>query len=454
MRCIRHGLSVSLVLMMALAPAFAGAARAGAIRDAETEALIRDYARPIFKAAGLTSQNVQIHIIGDGSFNAFVSDGQNMWIHTGAIVNSKTPNQLIGVIAHESGHITGGHLARLKSQMKNAQGASLMTLLAGVGIMAAGAATKSDISSAGGAVLLGGQSLVGRSVLAYRRTEESSADSAAVSFLDATGQSGKGMLETFEYFVSQGIASMRSADPYLQSHPMPAERISQLRDLVKRSRYFDRQDSPEMQLRHDMVKAKLVGFIDDPASVFNTYPRSDSRLPARYARAIATYRQSGLQPFLPQIDQLISERPDNAYFYEVKGQFLFEGGKVREAVAPLRKAVSLAPDEPLIRILLAQALLASSDDLLVDEAIRQLRKAKVKEDHNPSVYRQMADAYGKKQQTAEALLASAQAYFYEGRVDDAKQLAGRAKGQFKQGSPEWLKADDLVKYQPQPYEGQ
>lgn len=429
-------------------------ARGGLIRDAETEALIRDYARPILKAAGLSNQNIKIHIISDSSFNAFVSDGQNMWIHTGAIVNSKTPNQLIGVLAHETGHITGGHLARLKSQMKNAQGASLMTLLAGVGIMAAGAATKSDIGSAGGAVLLGGQSLVGRSVLAYRRTEESAADSAAVSFLNATGQSGKGMLETFEYFVSQGIASLRSADPYLQSHPMPATRITQLRDLVKDSPHFDKADPPELQVRHDLVKAKLIGFIDNPSTVFNTYPRSDSRVPARYARAIATYRQSGLKAFLPLIDQLIGEQPNNAYFYEVKGQFLFEGGKVREAIPPLRKAVALAPEEPLIRILLAQALLGSNDDLLVEEAIRQLRKAKVREEKNPTVYRQLGEAYGKKQQIADAQLASAQAYFYEGRLDEAKQQAERAKGQFKQGSPEWLKADDIVRYQPQTYDGQ
>lgn len=449
MRFSRYSLSFCLALMLALLPVFSHAARAGGlIRDAETENLIRDYARPIFKAAGLSSHNIKIHIVSDDSFNAFVVDGQNMFIHVGAITNSKTPNQLIGVIAHETGHITGGHLARFRSQLKKAQSASLMLQLLSIAAMVGGAATGSDVGAAGGAALAGGQSMINRSILAYRRIEESSADSAAVSFLNATGQSGKGMLETFEYFANQGIASLRSADPYLQSHPMPMDRISQLRDLVRASSNFEKKDAPELQMRHDMVKAKLIGFLDNPVTVFNTYPRSDSRLSARYARAIASYRQGGVKAFLPAIDALIADDPENAFFYEIKGQFLFEGGRVREAVSPLRRAVGFAPEEPLIRILLAQALLGSGDDLLVDEAIRHLRKALGKEAQHAIGYRQLASAYARKQAIEMAELASAQAYFYEGQYALAQQQAKRARDKFKNGSAQWQIADDIVKFEP------
>ena len=444
---MKKSMSLWLALFLTLAPALSNAALAGGlIRDAETEKLIRDYAKPIFKVAGLSSHNIKIHVIANMSFNAFVVDGQNMFIHVGAIVNSKTPNQLIGVIAHETGHITGGHLARFRSQLKKARSASLMLQILSIAAMVGGAATGNSLGQAGGAALQGGQNMLRRSILAYRRVEESSADRAGVSFLNATRQSARGMLQTFEYFANQGIASLASANPYLQSHPMPRQRISQLSDLAHRSPYFRKKDPVELQRRHEMVKAKLLGFLDSPRTVFNLYPRSNKSFYAQYARAIASYRQSGLRSFLPKINHMIRQKPDNPYLYELKGQFLFEGGRTREAVIPLRKAVSLAPGEALIRILLAQSLLASNDDMLVDEALRHLRKAMVKEDKNATGYRQMAMAYARKKKIARAELASAQAYFYEGRLKLAKQQAKRAQRKFKNGSAQWILADDILKY--------
>jgi predicted Zn-dependent protease len=445
---IDTALRYCLAMVLVLVPFMSSAAQAGGlIRDAETEKLIRDYARPIFKAAGLYGQNVKIHIVSDRAFNAFVVDGQNMFVHIGAITNSKTPNQLIGVLAHETGHITGGHLARFRSQLKKAQSASLMLQILSIAAMVGGAATGNSLGQAGGAALQGGNSIIQRSILAYRRVEESSADRAALSFLNRTHQSAKGMLQTFEFFANQGLASLRSVDPYLQSHPMPRQRLAQLRDLARSSPYFNRLDPPALQRRHEMVKAKLIGFLDNPRTVFNLYRKSNQSLPARYARAIASYRQSGLKSFLPKINALIAEKPENPYFHEIKGQFLFEGGRPRNAVKPLRKAVSLAPNEPLIRVLLAQSLLSSNDDKLVDEAIRHLRKALGREDKYATGYRQLATAYARKRKISSAELASAQAYFYEGRLDLAKQQAKRAQKKFKNGTAKWLIADDILKFQ-------
>ncbi len=418
----------------------------GLIRDTEAENLMRDYARPIFKAAGLYSQNVKIHIVADHAFNAFVVDGQNMFIHIGAITNSKTPTQLIGVIAHETGHITGGHLARFRSQLKKAQSASLMLQILSIAAMIGGAAAGSDIGQAGGAALMGGNTIIQKNILAYRRVEESSADRAAVTFLNGTHQSARGMLKTFEFFADQGLASLRQVAPYLQSHPMPRQRLAQLRDIARASPYFNALDRPALQRRHEMVKAKLIGFLDNPATVFNLYNKHNNSLPARYARAIASYRRGGLKSFLPRINALIAEQPDNAYFYEIKGQFLFEGGRSTTAIKPLRKAVSLAPRASLIRVLLAQALLGSNDDMLVDEAIRHLRKALGREDKYSVGYRQLANAYARKKKISRAEVASAQAYFYEGRLKLAKQQAKRAKKKLKNGSAQWLIADDILKF--------
>ncbi len=434
----------------ALAPQVAQAA--GLIRDAETEELIREYARPIFQAAGLGAQNIQIHLVGDLSFNAFVVDGQNMFMNVGTIIRSETPNQVIGVIAHESGHIAGGHLSRLRELLSQAKSTALMAQILGAAAIAAGAIAGGggQAGAAGAAIALGGQSVAGRSILAYRRVEESQADQAAVTYLNATHQSAAGMLKTFEYFVNQGLTSLRYVDPYLQSHPMPQQRIVQLRELAISSPYFNRKDSPGLQGRHNMVRAKLIGFLENPRTVFRKFPQTDQSLPARYARAIALKRQSGLKPFLPEIDRLIAIQPNNPYFYEIKGQFLFEDGQAAAAVPVLQRSVEMAPKAGLIRIMLAQALLATNSPAHVDQAIVQLRNALVQEDKSALGYRQLANAYARKGRISDAELASAQAYLYEGNIPLAKRQAERAKAKLKPGTSAWLKADDIVSFQPPP----
>lgn len=431
---------------------------AGLIRDAETESLIRLYAKPIFNAAGLGSQAIRIHLVNDRNFNAFVVDGHNMFMHAGTLMSAKTPNQVIGVIAHESGHITGGHLARFRTQVSRAKSAALMLQILGVAAMAAGAiAGAPDIGQAGMGVAFGGQDAAFRTLLAYRQTEESSADQAAVTFLNATKQSGRGMIETFDFMASK-LVGIQGINPYLQSHPMPQQRLVQLRELVTSSPYYENADAPELQFRHDLMKGKLFGFLDEPQAVFNRYPQTDQSLPALYARAIATYRQSGVKVAMPQIDALIAAKPDWPYFYEIKGQFLFESGSAAATVPPLREAVRLSPNEPLLRVMLGQALLGANDKKLVDEAITNLRTALAREDTSAMGYRQLAAAYArkaeaaqaagaKKQYMAQAGLASAEAYFYEGQLKLAKQQAKRAKAGFVDGTPNWIRADDILAFQ-------
>jgi len=445
---------LSLAVITASRPAYAGL-----IRDAEIENLLRDYSRPIFEAAGLSQQNINIHLIGLKTFNAFVVDGRNMFFHVGTLMQSKTPNQVIGVIAHEAGHIAGGHLSRLRQTMSNARSTSMMLRVLILAATAAGAVAGADVGAAGAGALLGGEGLTQRYVLSYRRSEEGSADQAGISYLNATRQSAQGMLNTFELLADQSLGSLKNVDPYVRTHPLPRQRVANLRDLAKRSPYFGKKDPPELQARHDMMRAKLSGFLDNPQTVLNRYPKSDQSLPARYARTIASFRRSGLVAFLPQIDALIREQPNNPYFYELKGQFLFKSGNpsnIRAAIPPLRRALKLAPNEALIRILLAQALLAGSQNgekintAVLNEAISNLRKALVKEKCSAIGYRRLATAYGLKKNIPQARLASANAYQYEGKNDLAKRQAKAAKKAFKPGSTDWLIADDILNLRPKP----
>jgi predicted Zn-dependent protease len=416
------------------------------IRDAEIEQLLREYAAPIQKVAGLTSQNVRVVIINDKSFNAFVMDGHHIFVNAGALMEATTPNQLIGVFAHETGHIVHGDLSKMRQELANAQTAAIIAMLLGLGAVAAGAhSNNADLANIGGAVISGPTAYIQNTLLAYQRGQEEGADRAGVRFLTMSGQSAKGMYDTFKRFADQGMFQARYVDPYAQNHPMPQERMDALALLVK-NEYWDKKDPPELQFRHDMMRAKLYGFMERPDVLLRRYPFSDTSLPARYARAISTYRFGDMRGAIAQIDGLIGAEPNNPYFYELKGQALLEGGHPAEAIPPLRRAVQLAPNPALIQILLGQALIATNDAKASEEAIPLLKAALAKEPESSDAYLQLAMAYGRKNDIADADLASAQAAFARGDNKTARELASRAKERFPIGSPGWVRADDIVAF--------
>lgn len=448
----RAARSVAFLAAAALAvpagPAQAQSRQPNIIRDAEIEALMRDYTRPIFKAAGLQQQNIQVVLVGSDSFNAFVADGRRIFINTGALKQAKTPNEIIGVLAHETGHIAGGHLANMRQQLESAQTAAIVAMLLAAGGVAAGAASGANVGGAAAGAIMAPQEVIRRTLLSYQRGQEASADRAAVNYLNATKQSAKGMLTTFERFQNDQIFLSQRVDPYVLSHPMATERIALLSNLAKKSPYYDAKDSPALQARHDMMRAKLIGFTQSPDSVSRAYGRADNSLPARYAKAISSYRFGSIPDAIRQIDGLIAEQPSNPYFYELKGQALLEAGRAREAVPPLRRAVALSNGNPLIRMLLGQALVANDDKSTMDEAVRELTFSLQREPDSPAGWRYLAMAYGRKGDIPNADLASAQAAFMSGDFRLSRELGTRARNGFKLGSPGWLKADDIVNYKP------
>jgi predicted Zn-dependent protease len=422
------------------------------LRDTEAEQLLRDYTRPVLRAAGLEKQNIQMVIINDSSFNAFVADGRRIFVNYGALMQSETPNQIIGVLAHETGHLAGGHLAKLREQLAQAQTQMIIAMLLGAGAMVAGArgGTNNGLAGAGAAAVAAPQEVIRRTLLSYQRQQEENADRAGVKFLTATGQSAKGMYDTFKRFTDESLFAARGADPYMMSHPMPADRVSALAEIARSSPYWDKKDDPALQLRHDMVRAKISAFMERPDTVYRRYPSSNTSLAARYARSISTYLHGDLRSALAQIDGLIQAQPNNAYFYELRGQALLEGGRPAEAIAPLRKAVQLSGNAPLIAMLLGQALVATTNNAYTDEAINILRTAVARESEAPIGYIQLAMAYGRKGDYAQADLASAQAAYLRGDSKTARELASRAKTRFAIGTPGWVKADDIVSARPLP----
>lgn len=445
---------LAAVPVMATMPTPASAQYITFIRDTETEVLLNDYARPIFRAAGPSiggSGRVAIRIVKSDVFNAFVLDGRNVFIHTGALLQSETPNQVIGVIAHETGHIVGGHIARLRDRIARDQTKCLLIQLLGVGLIFGGAGR--DVSGAGTGVIAGGCELVERSMLAERRAEEAAADQYGLKALLATKQSGRGMLETFERFANQELLSTAGQDPFVRSHPVAMQRLAQLRDSVAKSPYYNVKDPPALQLRHDMMRAKLSGFCRPRLDVMRVYPATDTGIAARYARAIANSCSgdcSGRCPSvsragLDEIDALIKSDPKYPYFWELKAHVLISSGRQAEAIEPLRRAISLAPETNLMSVRLAGALLAIGGPQGIEEAMALVRKANVT-DPSPEGYRILANAFAKKEQLPQAELAMAEAHFLAGDIKQAQTFAKRAQKGLKVGSPEALRATDIANY--------
>ncbi|HRK25088.1 MAG TPA: M48 family metalloprotease [Beijerinckiaceae bacterium] len=443
----RRWLAASLALGLFLPPALAQeGTRRTYIRDAEIEHLLNDYLSPLLRAAGQPQGAVKLALVDDRSFNAFVSSGRRMTLFSGAIVDSVTPNQLIGVLAHETGHISGGHLARLSQELPRAQAIAIIGTLLGAGAVV-GASRQGNIGlhgNAPGGLMMSGPELAMRSLLAYQRTEEQAADRAAITFLTATRQSGKGMVETFERMASQQMFLASRIDKYLLSHPLANDRVAAIAEVARQSPYYGAVDPPGLVLRHNLARAKLVAFTGRGEEINRRYPQSDSSLPARYARAIQAHRFSRGGDAQARIDGLIAAQPRNPYFWELKGQNLLENGQAGAAVPPLRKAVALAPGQPLLRLLLGHALMATNVPANVDQAIKELRVALQRDPEVLEAYQYLAQAYEKRGRTGDAELITAEGYAYAGAIEEAAFIAKRAQAKFPPNSPEWRKANDII----------
>ena len=411
------------------------------IRDTETENLLRDYAIPIFRAAGVNSRSVDIIIVNRMDFNAFVVSGRLMFINAGVLLDAKTPNEVIGIIAHETGHIAGGHNIRLRQQMERAQiMATLAAIVGGAAAIGGAAAGNRSASDAGRAIASAGGHVALRQLLAYRRSEEDAADQSALKYLEATKQSAKGMISTFENFASQEMFTRAGTDPYGATHPESRARIASIITKAEASPYFNTPDSPSLLRRHKMMQAKLAGYMEHPRSLSRRF--ADKNSPeARYAQAMAALRSSETGSTLRLLDGLIREEPQNPYYWEIRGEALLKARRAQEAEESYAKAISLAPNADLIRVSLAEAQLARGN---VKGAIANFEKGLANDRTNPTGFLQLARAYAQDGKEGHASLATARARLLQGNLPEARNFAKRAQSTLPRGSAAWLQAEDIL----------
>jgi predicted Zn-dependent protease len=431
-------LAAALALSFALQPGLAAAQAEGdsLIRDTEIEEILHKDADPIFAAAGFDPKGVQIILIGSKELNAFAAP-KTMAVFTGLILQTKTPNELQGVMAHEVGHLAAGHAFRSGEMQRAGMVPFLLTL--GLGVLAAAAGSADAAAGlAASAPYFGGLGAAG-----YSREQESRADQAGATILEKAGLSGRGLAEFFDNFRYQEVFAQYRRYKYFIDHPLSSDRIEALQSRVAAMPHYGEKDSPEALAQHEIMKAKLDGFINPQVAIVK-YAEDNKTYPARYARAIAYYQMKEPDQALKRVDALLAEQPDNPYLWELKGQILFEFGRIKEAEQPQRKSVDLKPAAPLLRINLGQTLIALDDPAKVTEGIGELKKALTQEEDNAVAWRLLAEAYDKRGEEGLARLATAEYNFNIGDQKQALVFAMRAREKLAKDSPEWRRATDIV----------
>ncbi len=420
-----------------LLPSILEAKNISMIRDAEIENTIHGYAKPLLLAAGLEPSSVRIHIIKDNTLNAFVAGGQQIFVNSGLILESDNASQIIGVLAHEIGHISGGHLIKGTRARKNRSATSIL------GVLLGGAAIIGGRPDAGAAVIQLGSNIGVKNYLNFSRTQESAADQSALRFLESSQQSATGLLEFMQVLENQELLSARNQNPYVRTHPVSQHRIDAIRRHLNNSRFARKATSTKDNTSHARIKAKLVGFTKSFSYTMREYAEPEGTLASIYAKSIAYYRKPNIQEAIRLIDKLIAKIPSDPYFHELKGQIYFENGKINLALSSYQLASDLIPESALLRAQLGRAQIEKNDPKFYRMAIQNLLYSVNKDPTRPNVWRQLSIAYGRLSKKGESSRALAEEAILLGRNKEAIRIAERAKKQFKIGTPNWLRAEDI-----------
>jgi predicted Zn-dependent protease len=408
------------------------------LRDAETETLLADMTAPLITAAGLRPADVKVVLVNDDSINAFVAGGQIVYIHSGTIQAAKTANEVQGVIAHELGHIAGGHVSLGSRGFQEATGITILSMVLGLAAMAAGA------GEAGAGMLAAGQQAAMGKYLAFSRQQEASTDAAGAKYLNAAGITGKGYLNFFKTLQQMEYRyGINRKMEFMLDHPVSSERVATLTETLESSPAWNKPLNQDWEGRFRRIQAKLNGYLLPPEQALQKYPESDQTIEAHYARAYAYHRSGYPQKADAEAEALVKAKPDDPFFLEIKGQILLEAGKPQEALAPLRQATEGSRSNPLIATTFGHALIATEDKAHYDEAKRVLRIAVARDDQNPFAWQQLGTVYDRTGDPARAALATAERAAMMGDDRTAAVSAGYAMAGIPQNTPDWIRAQDI-----------
>ena len=408
------------------------------LSDTEIDATLAEMARPVIEAGHLVPGNVRLHMIVDDSINAFVNSSTDMFLNTGLLLKSKTPNEVIGVMAHETGHIVGGHTVMVSSDMAAVNSISLLSTLLGV---AAGIATGNP--EVGLAIMMGGQRAALGRFLSFTRSQEGRADQFALQALDDTHQSAQGLYNFFERLRGEELLISTNQDPYVRSHPITTDRMEVVGAWVKKAHYSTAEDNPELVQKYRRMVAKLFAFLKPQIATLQKYPESDKSIEGRYARAIAYYRRGQFDKALPIVDNLLTDLPKDPYFWQIKGDMLLSKAKIDDAVVAYRESIKYLPNAPEILTGMSRAMNESNNPEYFPETEKNLKHALELDPNNPDTWDLLAAAYAHNDKPGLSAYAAAERAILTEQFGDVARYTIQAEKLLEKDTPIWYRLQDI-----------
>ncbi len=408
------------------------------LSDTEIDMTLAQMARPVFEAGHLVPGNIRIHMIVDDSINAFVNSSTDMFVNTGLILKSKNANEIIGVMAHETGHIVGGHTVMVSSDMAAVTSITLLSTLLGIALGVA-----SGNPEVGLAIMMGGQRAALGRYLSFSRSQESRADQFALQALDDSHQSAQGLFNFFERIQGEMLLYTSHPDPYLQTHPIPADRLEMVGNWLTKAHYTKEVDSPEMHRQYVRMIAKLYAFLKPQIATLQKYPASDKSVEARYARAIAYYRRSQFDQALPLVDGLLVDLPKDPFFWQIKGDMLLSKAKIDDAVVAYREAIKYLPNAPEILVAMSRAMNESHNPEYFPETETNLKHALQLDPENPDAWDLLAASYAQNNKLGLSAYAASERAIIMGQFGDVVRYTMQAEKLLEKDTPIWYRLQDI-----------
>ena len=387
------------------------------VRDAEIENFFHDLSFPIVESSTIKGTKINFYLDKQNYINAFVTSGPKIFITTELLIKTNSVDQIAGVIAHEIGHITGGHLSKRYNAYEDSMFTTMISSILAVGAIAAGS------PSAGSAILMGGEHIRNQQILSFSRNQESYADQTAIKLLKKSNYSVKGLYELFE--ILERKERFSKINPYNQTHPLSIERKRVIEDHIDYKENIESNYLLNERLK--LIKAKLIGYTTKKERFNIYYPVDRNSLESWYARSIHYYLNGDIDKALIFIDKCINQKKENPYFYELKGQILYENGRSLLAINSYKEAIKYKNDEKHFYLAISKAIYTQKDIRLYDEGISFLKKYINEEDFPIEAWHYLGLYYGKMGKYVLSSLALAEKFLLLNDIKNAKLQLQKAK---------------------------
>jgi len=345
------------------------------IEDPEVSDYIQEIGHSLSSHAEEGQHQFNYFVVRDPAINAFAMPGGFIAINSGLIVATHNENELAGVMAHETAHVTQRHLVRGMIDQTHAGLVSVAAMLAA--ILLGATAGRGDPGAMEGAILAT-QSAAIQHQINYTRSQEFEADRVGIGTMASAGYDPLAMASFFQALERMGPEPSRTKQiEFLLDHPLSAERVAEARNRAEQIGRISRADS----LSYLLIRERLRSLVQNPQAAREYYAHllkngAGLTVQDRYGKAVADIYARDPAAAIPDLRALLREYPKVTQFYGTLGQAYLANGEPKESQAVLDKALLLFPRNVPITLRLAETLMRAGDNqraqLILDDLFNQV----------------------------------------------------------------------------------